>query len=292
MDELKKEDDNVQAWCTLPIPLRESTLTKIFLHAMQDVDKYPALRKNLLSYAYMSVYPGTFIMFDGIAGSGKSTLLQALKESFITSGKRVFDIQDWNAQHQSPPHINDILEYDVYMLAEPTKTWIGSAIRQEIAFHPEYYSARTQAEVFALDRMMQYRRVVIPALRLGKTIIQDRGVTTSLVYQSTLDPQLSMQDIAYLAGNRIALEYAPTHLVLTQIDPSIALARRNNRTDTSKGMYEETELLRRAQETFHNQAFYDFMKAHGTSIHTVNTNGDIDSTTTQFLSLIKSFITL
>lgn len=238
----------------------------------------------------MSQQQGIFILLDGIAGSGKSTLLNALKASVRESGKSIFDMQEWNQAHTAPPTFEEIKDHDIYFIFEPTKTWIGSAIRGEISFHPERYSARTQAEAFSLDRMIQYERIVIPALRAGKIIIQDRGVTTSLVYQSTLDPNLTMHDIAKLPGNRLALQYAPQHLVLTYLDPEIAQTRRNTRNDASKGMYEETELLRRAQETFHGEAFCDFMKAHGTAIHVVDTSHDIDSSIQQFQSLIYPLI--
>lgn len=240
----------------------------------------------------MGKYPGTFIMIDGIAGSGKSTLLKALKESIRASGKTFFDMQEWNETHHTPPTFEDVAGYDIYFVFEPSKTWLGAAIRNEISFHPEYYSARTQAEAFALDRIMQYRRLIIPALQSGKTIIQDRGVTTSLVYQSTLDPTLTMQHIAELEGNRMALEYAPQHLVLTHIDPATAHARRGTRNDQSKGMYEETELLRRAQETFHGSDFCGFMGLHGTTIHVVDTSGDIASSIHSFQSLIHPLIRL
>lgn len=240
----------------------------------------------------MSNTPGTFIILDGIAGSGKSTLLNALKTSVRESGKLIFDMQEWNQGHTEPPTFEEIKDHDIYFLFEPTKTWIGAAIRGEISFHPERYSARTQAEAFALDRMIQYERVVIPALAAGKTVIQDRGVTTSLVYQSTLDPNLTMQHIAELPGNALALKHPPHHLVLTYLDPAIAQARRGTRADSSKGMYEETELLRRAQETFHGEAFCDFMKVHGTTIHVVDTSHDIDSSIHHFQSLIHPLIHL
>lgn len=237
-------------------------------------------------------YTGTFIMMDGIAGSGKSTLLQHAKEKFINAGKKVFDMNDWNTKHASPPTFEDVSTYDVYFLAEPTKTWIGSAIREEISFHSEIYSGRVQAEAFALDRMIQYRRIVIPALQNGKTVIQDRGVTTSLVYQSTIDSSLSMEDISQIPGNAFTLEYPPQHLILTKVDPAITQERRGARNEMSKGMYEELDLLTRAQETFHGSDFCDLMDALGTTIHTVDTSQDLDSTVKSFDSILHSIISI
>lgn len=236
--------------------------------------------------------PGKFIMVEGIAGSGKSTLLKALKAMYAASAWRIFDMQDWNTTHAAPPRFEDIKDYDLYFLAEPTKSWVGSAIREEISFNKGVYSARAQAEAFALDRMIQYNRVVIPALMAGKIIIQDRGVTCSLAYQGRMDDTIDRRGVAELPGNQLALAYAPHHLVLTYLDPQTALERRGNRQDVSKGMYEETELLRRAQETFHGEAFCGFMKAHGTQIHVVDTSTDITASTHAFQTLINSLITL
>lgn len=237
-------------------------------------------------------YPGKFIMVDGIAGSGKSTLLNALKANYATTQMRIFDMQTWNAQNTRPPMFEEIADYDLYFLFEPTKSWVGSAIREEISFNKEKYPARAQAEAFALDRMIQYNRLVIPALNAGKMIIQDRGVTTSLVYQGQMDSTIDRRGVAELTGNALALAYAPQHLVLTYLDPQIALQRRGNRNDSSKGMYEETELLRRAQATFHNEPFCGFMKAHGTQIHVVDTSADITASTHTFQTLINSLLTL
>jgi thymidylate kinase len=231
-------------------------------------------------------------MIDGIAGSGKSTLLNALKVNLATTSMRVFDMQTWNAKNTQPPTFEEIADYDLYFLFEPTKSWVGSAIREEISFNKDKYSARAQAEAFALDRMIQYSRLVIPALSSGKIIIQDRGVTTSLVYQGHMDNTIDRRGVAELTGNALALEYSPQHLILTYLDPQIALQRRGNRNDSSKGMYEETELLRRAQATFHSEAFCGFINAHGTQIHVVDTSTDITASTHTFQTLINSLITL
>lgn len=229
---------------------------------------------------------------DGIAGSGKSTLLRHAKEALLKAGLSVFDMNDWNQDHDAPPTFEDIASYDAYFLAEPTKTWIGAAIRQEISFHSEIYSGAVQADAFALDRMIQYRRIVIPALTHGKLVVQDRGVTTSLVYQSTIDPSLSMESIAHIPGNAFTLQYPPTHLILTHIDPQVAQERRGARNEMSKGMYEEVNLLTRAQETFHGDAFCGLIKSLGTTIHTVDTSQDLASTTKQFNSIFHSIISL
>jgi thymidylate kinase len=107
-----------------------------------------------------------------------------------------------------------------------------------------------------------------------------------------MDETIDRRGVAELTGNALALTYAPQYLALTYLDPQLALERRGARNDSSKGMYEETELLRRAQATFHSEAFCGFMKAHGTQIHVVDTSTDIMASTHTFQTLINSLLLL
>jgi thymidylate kinase len=67
----------------------------------------------------------------------------------------------------------------------------------------------TTAHAFALDRQILYNKFILPALKAGKTIIQERGVVSSLVYQPIQMENLTLRDLLNIDGNNIAIRNAP-----------------------------------------------------------------------------------
>lgn len=231
---------------------------------------------------------GTFIMIDGIAGSGKTTVIQAMFEALVAQGLRCVRLQDWRENH--PPTMDELQDFDVLFSFEPTKSWVGSALRSEM-FHTPAYSGVSHAHAFALDREIQYRRLILPALEAGKIVIQDRGVSSSLVYQPILPNTLSVEEIATLPGNQLALKHAPDHLILTRIAPEQIVERIAKRNDDSKGMYGELELMRKVDARFREPWFRAYFETHGTRIHTLDTGGTLSDSQTRAITLITKLVT-
>ncbi|MBU4315316.1 deoxynucleoside kinase [Patescibacteria group bacterium] len=230
---------------------------------------------------------GQFIVFDGIAGSGKSTLIKALKEHFAKQGKRIFDLSEWTKDHHEPPRFEDIANFDIYFTFEPTKYWVGSAIRFELSH--ENYSGLVHAHAFSLDRQIQYNRLIIPALVAGKTIIQDRSVSSSIVYQPIMEGGPKLEELIKLPGNTLALEFAPNHIIVTNIDAH-KLVDRFKRDDDSKGLYENIEYLQQVNKRFESNWFSELFTNNGTCVHHFSTDLEIENMKQNIINLITSIL--
>lgn len=183
---------------------------------------------------------GIFIHIDGIDGAGKSTLLQAARHWAEEQQLKIFDCVAWSRQEKRLPLLEEVGDADVLLTAEPTHAGIGSVIREEIIRAGSPYSARFTAHAFALDRGVQYTRLVLPFLqaRPGRWVIQDRGILSSLAYQPLQSQQekestlsLSIDELIYMEGNRLAIQSPPDIFIFLDIDPDLAQERLSGRTD-------------------------------------------------------------
>lgn len=230
---------------------------------------------------------GVFIVIDGIAGSGKSTIVRSWKEWVRAQNVQTFDLLEWTQSNDTPPTLEDIKAADVLFTFEPTKQWIGSAIRHEMSHGA--YTGVEHAHAFALDRLIAYRRLIIPALNAGKTIIQDRSVSSSIAYQPIMPGGPELDDLLNLPGNKLALEHAPTHLVLTKIAPEDVISRLK-RNDDSKGVFEDIELLKQIYERYQSDWYRELFIQAGTRIHDLDTSTQLDTTIQHATSLLTSLL--
>lgn len=228
-------------------------------------------------------------MVDGITGSGKSTVLGAVTNWAVECGHRIYRLQDW--QEPVPPRFEDIPDYDVYFTFEPTRTWIGAAIRHELARTDKPYGGEELAHAFALDRELSYRRLIIPVLAAGKTVIQDRGVSSSIVYQPVMPNSVPVETILSLPGNKLALEHAPTALVLTKLPADVAAGRIAGRGGESKGVFADVEFLKKQEERFASEWFRKLFEEHGTKVFELDTSGSLEQSQRLATELIDHILT-
>jgi len=228
-------------------------------------------------------------MVDGIAGSGKSTVLKSVHTWAQESDHRIFRLIDWN--EPAPPRYEDVSDYDLYFTYEPTRNWVGGAIRYELSREDHPYGGTELADAFALDRQIMYRRLIIPALEAGKIVIQDRGVSSSLVYQPIMPQSVPLEEVMNLPGNQLALAYAPDALILTRIPAELAHARIHARTDEAKGVFAQLDFLKQLEERFQEPWLKELFETRGTTLHTLDTSGTLEETNTQATQLIQSILT-
>src|SRR5579863_6037415 len=96
-----------------------------------------------------------FVTFEGIDGSGKTT-----QAKLLAAG----------------------LPGEVVLVREPGGTPLGERVRELLLDGPEI-TAWAEASLFAAARAELVERVIRPALERGATVICDRYVDSSLVYQ-------------------------------------------------------------------------------------------------------------
>jgi thymidylate kinase len=231
---------------------------------------------------------GRFIIVDGITGSGKSTILRSVDAWAEECAHRVFRLSEW--KDVAPPRFEDVKDHDVFFTYEPTRTWIGAAIRYELSRTDSPYGGEELAHAFALDRQIMYKRLIIPALKAGKTIIQDRGVSTSLVYQPIMEHSVPLETVMDLPGNKLALKHAPHALILTKLPAQMAHDRIKARSDESKGVFAEPSFLKQQEERFAQPWLHELFEARGTTLFELDTSTTLEETNERARSLIDQIL--
>ncbi|NLP30825.1 MAG: dTMP kinase [Clostridiales bacterium] len=145
---------------------------------------------------------GLFITFEGPDGSGKTTQINNLNT--YLRGKGI----------------------DTVLTREPGGTIIGEKIREIILDikHTEM-SPMTEALLYAASRSQHVDQLIRPALEAGKTVICDRFIDSSIVYQGY---GRKLGD-CILTINEIAVSnLMPDLTFLLLVDPEIGMKRISN----------------------------------------------------------------
>ena len=103
-------------------------------------------------------YTGLFITFEGGDSTGKSTQAKLLHEKMAGS----------------------------VLTLEPGGTEIGKQIRKLVLDGTKELSKAAEMLLFQADRAQHYKEILKPALKDGKTVICDRYIDSSLIYQGHL----------------------------------------------------------------------------------------------------------
>jgi len=218
-----------------------------------------------------------FIMVDSIDGGGKSTILDTWKQTLATQGNAVFDLKKYMQEMGRYPELSELNGYDFIFSAEPTYIGIGAVIRQELIKNGTNYPVEAIAQAYSLDRLILYQKIHLPLLKNGKCIIQDRGVSTSLVYQSLSDPEFTMEKIASLPGNKLALANRPDYLILVQTDPEEAARRLGLRTGKKDDViFENIPFLKKSTNQFFYNELKNLFEKYGTRVINLMENEKID----------------
>ena len=165
---------------------------------------------------------GKFIVICGVEGSGKGTQINLIKEHFKGNDNIVFT-------------------------REPGGTDIAEKIRDIIL--NENIDPLTEAYLFAAARREHIIKKIKPLLEEGKTIICDRFVYSSLVYQG-LGRNLGIDFVDRL--NRPVIEgFYPDKIIYLDLEPEIGLERiKKNNRETNRLDNEKLDFYKKCREGF------------------------------------------
>lgn len=231
------------------------------------------------------------IMLDGIDGSGKSTTIGAWKEYLTAEGNGIFDLRGYWQKTGRYPELDELRSYDFIFGCEPTYAGLGTVIREELIKNGSNYPALAIAEAYSLDRLVLYKKINLPILGSGKVIIQDRGVCTSLAYQTAQQQGLNFASISELPGNKLALENRPDYLILMKISPEKAMERieqRYGKRDDS--IFEKLGFLKKLAEIYYSEEYQKLFTLRGTKIIYLNAEQEIDIMKREAVSLLKEIL--
>ena len=141
------------------------------------------------------------ISFEGSEGCGKSTQIERLKARLSAAGQEILQMR------------------------EPGGIFVGERIRDLLQHTKEAHSMCHEAELllFAASRAQLVRESIRPALLAGKTVILDRFLDSTTVYQGYARG-LPMESVR--AINRFAVQdVVPDLTLLLDMDASKAWAR-------------------------------------------------------------------
>ncbi len=216
---------------------------------------------------------GFFVMIDGLDGSGKGTVVNALRDHLEKDGKKIFDLREYWKTTNDIPELSEVMGYDVICSSEPTFSMIGKVIRDEIIKeNSREYSGMSTAQAFALDREVLYRKLLIPARKAGKIIIQERGITTSLVYQPVQNEKIQLKEILGLPGNQLAIRNAPDMLLILRVEPRVVIERLRQREKKDNAIFENLFFQRKVQFRFESGWLNKLFTHHKSKVIYLDTN--------------------
>lgn len=229
-----------------------------------------------------------FVIVDGIDGCGKGTIVQALAERRRRAGANVFDLRAYTARERRMPSHEEIVGYEVMTSGEPTYAWVGGAIRDEIIRdNGRMYGALRTGEAYALDRLILYRRVLLPVRERGVDIFQERSVTSSIVYQAAQLPAPTsggaseqpptIEQLIALEGNALALAHPPDLCIILSVEPRRAMQRLQLRSEKQDAaIFEKLPILERLHERYHSTWFRDLLVRYGWRVEFLDANGAVE----------------
>ena len=215
---------------------------------------------------------GKFIMVDGLDGSGKGTIVDGFAEWAEKKALKILDVRKYCSENNNFPSQEEIEAAEVIVSCEPTFCYVGRAIRDELVrANGRQYSAWSLAQAFSLDREILYRRVIMPAVKAGKYVFQERGLTSSLVYQPVQE-RIQLSELLRLPGNKLAMQNAPSLLLIAKVSPETVVKRLGLRTKKDYSIFDNLAFQRKLDERYSSEWLKHLFEQHGSKVDYIDTD--------------------
>ena len=201
-----------------------------------------------------------FIVVEGSEGVGKSTQIKTIK-SFLEEHK---------------------IEYIV--TREPGGTSFGESIRSIILDQNNDTDNLTDSLLFYASRYENYNKIIMPALKNGKTVICDRFHYSTLVYQGIVGDDELVKKVHNIFD--AIFSKSIDHIIYLYTDPEESLKRISRRSITDKFESRGLEYLNKLNKA------YESIFSNMENVIKLNTSRDKEITKKDLLEKLKTiFIT-
>ena len=200
-----------------------------------------------------------FIVVEGSEGVGKSTQIKTIK-SFLEEHK---------------------IEYIV--TREPGGTSFGESIRSIILDQNNDTDNLTDSLLFYASRYENYNKIILPALKNGKTVICDRFHYSTLVYQGIVGDDKLVKKIHNIFD--AIFSKSIDHIIYLYTDPEESLNRISRRSITDKFESRGLEYLNKLNKA------YESIFSNMENVIKLNTSRDKEITKKDLLEKLKTIFT-
>ena len=187
-----------------------------------------------------------FIIVEGSEGVGKSFQIKVIEEYLISN------------------HIDYILT------REPGGTSFGEDIRDIILNEDNNTEELTDSLLFYASRFENYKKIILPALDAGKTVICDRYHYSTLVYQGIVGNNSTVKDIHQIFDSIYSKMI--DHIIYLYTSPDISFKRISKRTVTDKFESRGLDYLKELSDAY--ELVFSDMK----NVIKIDTSGDKNAT--------------
>ena len=165
-----------------------------------------------------------FITLEGPEGCGKSTHAKKLKSYLEGKGLKVLLTQ------------------------EPGGTQVGKLIRQILLDPKSVLDETTEVYLFAADRSEHVSKIILPALKEGKTVISDRYIDSTLAYQ--ISGRGLPEDLVRYLNMVSSKGLMPDLTILLDVSPEIGLKRATQATPADRFEQEKLDFHTKVRQKY------------------------------------------
>ena len=200
-----------------------------------------------------------FIVVEGSEGVGKSTQIKTIK-LFLEEHK---------------------IEY--ILTREPGGTSFGESIRSIILDQNNDTDNLTDSLLFYASRYENYNKIILPALKNGKTVICDRFHYSTLVYQGIVGDDELVKKIHNIFDSIFSKSI--DHIIYLYTDPEESLKRISRRSITDKFESRGLEYLNKLNKA------YESIFSNIENVIQLDTSRDKEITKKDLLEKLKTIFT-